>query len=193
MKAKAVETLLLVEPSKANPRNSEGSIIELKDGRLFLAYSRFTGGGADNAPAQIAARVADHDGKAWSDDRILVDKEGVENVMSVSLLRLTSGEILMLYLLKNSWEDCRPYLRRSTDEMQTLSDRTLAIHDKGYFVVNNDRLVQLSSGRRVIPAALHPCKDGTFKTWDHRGIALCYLSDDGGRTWRRCRSALEAP
>jgi len=193
MKAKAVETLLLVEPSKANPRNSEGSIIELKDGRLFLAYSRFTGGGADNAPAQIAARVADHDGKAWSDDRILVDKEGVENVMSVSLLRLTSGEILMLYLLKNSWEDCRPYLRRSTDEMQTLSDRTLAIHDKGYFVVNNDRLVQLSSGRLVIPAALHPCKDGTFKTWDHRGIALCYLSDDGGRTWRRSQSALEAP
>jgi hypothetical protein len=193
MKAKAVETLLLIEPSKENPRNSEGCIIGLKDGRLFLAYSRFTGGGADNAAAQIAARTADHDGRSWSEDRIIIDKEGVENVMSVSLLRLKSGEILLLYLVKNGWDDCRPYIRRSADEMQTVSERILAINDKGYFVVNNDRLVQLSSGRLIIPASLHNCTDGTYKTWSHRGAALCYLSDDDGRTWRRSKNAIEAP
>ena len=193
MKAKAVETLLLMEPSKENPRNSEGAMIELKDGRLSLGYSRFTGGGADNSAAQIALRIADHDGRGWSGDKLLIGQEGVENVMSLSLLRLQSGEILVLYLIKNGWDDCRPYVRVSSDEMETAGEKRLAVADKGYFVVNNDRLVQLASGRLIIPAALHNCTDGTVKTWDHRGVAMCYVSDDNGRTWRRSKGVLEAP
>jgi len=38
-----IRTLLVIEPSEKRPRNSEGSIIELGDGRLFLAYTRFSG------------------------------------------------------------------------------------------------------------------------------------------------------
>ncbi len=41
--------------SDKTPRNSEGSIIELSDGRLLLATTRFVGGARDNSAAHIAA------------------------------------------------------------------------------------------------------------------------------------------
>ena len=37
-------TLLVIEPTKEHPRNSEGDVIALKDGRLCLVYTRFSGG-----------------------------------------------------------------------------------------------------------------------------------------------------
>jgi len=187
------EPLLTLEPSKEAPRNSEGSLVELRDGRLYLAYSRFTSGGADNSKAQIAKRVSADGGKTWTDDEILVDTEGRENVMSVSLLRIDTGEVLLFYAVKNSWGDCKLYLRRSADEMRTLSDRVCATPSDGYHVVNNDRVVQLSTGRLIVPAALHPCADGTQQTWSARGISRCFLSDDRGRTWRKSRSELQMP
>ena len=45
----------LLPPSAHNPRNSEGSMVELADGRLFFAYTRFYGGDEDHSPATIAA------------------------------------------------------------------------------------------------------------------------------------------
>jgi len=191
--AEMVKTLLVIEPSPEFPRNSEGSIIQLKDGSLFLAYTRFTSGGHDNSAAYVSSRASKDGGESWSDDEMLVDNEGRENVMSVSTLRLPSDEILLLYLVKNGWNDCRGYLRRSADEMQTLGERVCVTEDMGYYVINNDRLVRLSSGRIVVPSSLHPNLGREFGTWSHRGIAMCYLSDDDGRTWRVSRSRLEAP
>ena len=167
--------------------------MRLKDGSLFLAYSRFVGGGADNSAAEIACRISKDNGETWTKDRILVGNEGRENVMSVSALRLPSEELLLFYAIKNGWGDCRLHVRRSGDEMQSLGERVCATPHEGYHVVNNDRVVALSSGRLVVPAALHPCPDGTRQTWDHRGIAMCFLSDDEGRTWRKSQSELEAP
>ena len=68
----AMESLLVIEPSKENPRNSEGDIIELKDGRLCLIYTRFTGGSSDHAAADLAMRISQNDGRSWSDDTIVV-------------------------------------------------------------------------------------------------------------------------
>jgi hypothetical protein len=87
------EILLVIEPSKGNPRNSEGDIIELKDGRLCLIYTRFTGGSGDHAAADLAMRISGDDSVSWSDDKVVVQRPGGLNVMSVSLLRLASGEI----------------------------------------------------------------------------------------------------
>ena len=193
MSGDSIRTLLVIEPSEERPRNSEGAIIELGDGRLFLAYTRFSGGGADNSTAQIVGRVSEDGGGSWSDDRLLVDTEGRENVMSVSFLRLDSGDILLFYAVKNSWNDCKLYVRRSKDEMETLSDRVCTVPHEGYHVINNDRVVQLSSGRLIVPAAYHPCPEGTRESWSSRGISMCFLSDDGGYTWRKSRSELVAP
>lgn len=187
------ETLLTIEPSPEFPRNSEGSIVELADGRLLLAYSRFTGGGADEATAHISARVSRDGGRTWSEDAVLQDCVGDLNVMSVSLLRLKSGEILFGYMVKNAWDDCRLYVRRSADEMNTLSEPVCATDEKIYHVINNDRVIQLRTGRLLVPAALHPCEDGTRETWSGRAKATCYYSDDEGETWQRAPETLAIP
>ena len=51
----AQETLLTIEPTPEQPRNSEGDIIELADGRLCLIYTRFRGGTSDHAHLLISA------------------------------------------------------------------------------------------------------------------------------------------
>ncbi|MFH1006689.1 MAG: sialidase family protein [Candidatus Latescibacterota bacterium] len=189
-----VRKVRLLPPSPANPRNSEGAFLPLSDGRLFFAYSHFYGGAHDNSTARIAGRFSYDRGETWTEDDVLVvDTEGSENVMSVSLLRLHSVAIALFYLLKNSWGDCKLYMRISEDEAQTWGDKRCAIPHEGYHVINNDRVVQLSSGRWVVPTAYHPCPDSTWESWSHRGISACALSDDEGRTWRMSRSWLEGP
>jgi len=182
-----------IDPSDGNPRNSEGAFALMEGGDVLLAYSRFLGGGADNSAAQISARSASAGEWEWTPDRILVDTEGRENVMSVSIIGLASNRILLFYLVKNGWGDCRPYFRETTDEFRTLEARREIASDPAYYVVNNDRAIVTASGRIIIPAALHPCPDGTRATWSHRGISLCFYSDDGGATWKRSRTELNAP
>ena len=183
------QTLLTIEPSKGNPRNSEGDIIELKDGRLCLIYTRFTGGGGDDAAADLAMRISPDRGQSWSDDKIVVRHVGGLNVMSVSLLRLNTSPIALFYLRKTSQEDCRPLMCVSTDEAQTWSEPTVCITDEvGYYVLNNDRSVQLHSGRLVLPVAWH---QGPGRKRDTAGVIMCYLSDDNGKTWRRSKDTFQ--
>ena len=182
-----VEKIRLLPPGPGNPRNSEGDFIRLKDGRVLFIYTRFTGGGSDHAVADLASRVSADGGRTWSDeDVIVVRPDGAGNVMSVSLLRLADGRIALFYLRKHSLTDCRPVLRISTDEAKTWSEPVTCIDTVGYYVLNNDRAVQLKSGRIVLPVARHNTPEqGVF---DRRGVISCYLSDDAGRTWRRSRT-----
>lgn len=182
-----VEKITLLPPGPGNPRNSEGDFIELADGRILFIYSHFTGGGSDHASAHLASRVSADGGRTWSDeDAPVVDNEGGFNVMSVSLLRLHDGRIALFYLVKNSLDDCRPWMRLSDDEAKTWTDPTPCIDEIGYHVLNNDRAVQLDDGRLVLPVALHRNTDGKF---DGRGEISCYLSDDIGQTWHRSQAS----
>lgn len=182
-----VEKITLLPPGPGNPRNSEGDFIELADGRLLFIYSHFTGGGSDHASAHLASRTSTDGGRTWSDeDSLVVDNEGGFNVMSVSLLRLHDGRIALFYLVKNSLDDCRPWMRISEDEAATWSDPTPCIDVPGYNVLNNDRAVQLDDGRLVLPVALHRNTEGRF---DARGEIRCYLSDDTGETWNRSQTS----
>ncbi|MFH1741898.1 MAG: sialidase family protein [bacterium] len=180
---------VLLPPGPGNPRNSEGDFIRLNDGRIMFIYTHFTGGGDDHAKAHLAARFSEDQGLSWTaEDIVVIPNEGDMNIMSVSLLRLSSGEIALFYLRKNSLSDCRPLMRISTDEAKTWSNPTVCITDEmGYYVVNNDRVVQLERGRLVIPASQHAQVDGKWI----EGVAMCYLSDDNGKTWRRSKSTLD--
>lgn len=181
-----------------NPRNSEGSFIKLTDGRILLAYTRYTGASwADAASADIVSVVSSDGGKTWKDDRILVKHTDL-NVMSVSLLRLKSGRIGMLYLEKSrvphngvEFIDCRPKFVFSEDEMETWSE---PVDVTGipplYMCVNNDRMIQLESGRLVIPAAIHPYKKNAALS---AGYAVFYLSDDDGLTWHESEQCCTMP
>jgi sialidase-1 len=187
----AIETVLKLPPAAGHPRNSEGDFVVLKDGRVLFVYSHFTGGGGDHDRAFLAGRTSSDGGQTWTDrDETIVEREGNWNVMSVSLLRLKSGAIGLFYLRKNSLTDCRPLLRISTDEAKTWSDPIECITDKiGYYVLNNDRAEQLSSGRLILPICHHANEGGKF---DGSGTILCYLSDDDGKTWRRSKTEGQA-
>ena len=182
---------LVLNPGEGNPRNSEGDFIQLNDGRILFVYTRFTGSASDHGAAFLAARVSTDAGETWSaEDTVILPNEGGMNVMSVSLLRLRAGEIALFYLRKNSTSDCRPMMRISKDEAATWSEPVLCIESVGYYVVNNDRVIQLDSGRLVIPAARHSLPGESFSG---RGQAMCHLSDDGGATWYPSQSILDAP
>ncbi len=186
------ETGLLLRPGEGNSRNSEGDFIELADGRLLFIYTHFTDGSGDHAPAFLAGRVSHDQGKTWSDqDEVIIQGEGAKNVMSVSLLRLQNGQIALFYLVKNSLQDCKPVIRWSADEAKTWSAPTKCIPDQeGYFVLNNDRVIQLADGRLVVPVALHNKSNWNEPDW--QGTVMCYLSDDYGQSWKKSHSELKA-
>ncbi len=183
-----IEIALKLSPQEGNPRNSEGDFIRLKDGRIMFIYTHFTSGGSDHSTAFLAARYSNDGGKTWTkEDRVIVKNEGGFNVMSVSLLRLKTGEIALFYIRKNSHSDCRPILRTSTNEGETWSEPTECVTDEVmYCVVNNDRIIQLNNGRILIPMAMH--KKTTDKKADWKGTLFCYYSDDNGKTWKRSQS-----
>ena len=188
--APGVHIGLELPPGPDNPRNSEGAFVALKDGRVMFAYSRYCGKSADDhAAAEIAARYSSDNGATWTDkDEIIVKNHGGMNVMSVSLLRLKSDEIALFYLLKNSTKDCRPVMRRSFDEGKTWSEPTMCITDEvGYYVLNNDRVIQLKDGRILFAVSRHSFNDGEF---DNQGVVMTYYSDDNGNTWKRGNSVL---
>ncbi len=184
---------LVLPPTQSNPRNSEGDFVTLKDGRLLFVYTHFTGGGGDHSSAYLAGRYSSDGGKSWdATDTRIVDNDAKQNIMSVSLLRLADGRIAMFYLRKNSLQDCRPIVRFSSDEAATWGEPQPIIPDQqiGYYVLNNDRVIQLSDGRLVVPVALHSTPASDKPDWT--GRVLCYLSDDVGETWRRSRTIMQA-
>ncbi len=176
-----VDKVVLLPPSAGNPRNSEGDFVELRDGRLMFVYTHFTGGASDHATARLAARFSSDGGKSWTTvDTPVLDNEAGQNVMSVSLLRLKTGELALFYLAKQSSEDCRPRVRYSTDEAKTWSEPVECVAGTGYYVLNNDRVVPLKNGELVFVTAKHAF-DG--KRFDGRGDIYFHRSADHGRTW----------
>ena len=173
---------LLHSEENGNPRNSEGSFIHLRDGRIAFLYTRYCGESShDHARADIAAVYSHDNGETWSEPKIVFKGPSDGNLMSVSLLRLHSGRILLLYLKKQILPDgktvlCRPHVRFSDDECATWSEERFALDVHGYFVVNNDRLIQLKNGCILFPVAFH-----NFVNFN--GIFFAVTSDDDGESW----------
>jgi len=165
------------------PRHTEGSLIDLDDGSLLCAMTSFSANTSDFAKAQIVGRTSTDGGRTWGEPRVLQENTGGLNVMSVTLRRLKPpaepGTIAMYFLQKNAYDDLRLYVRFSNDEARTFGEPVLVTSDSGYHVVNNDRVTQLSTGRLVVPAA----STADVEKENHF-ICHCYVSDDGGQTWR---------
>lgn len=181
------------QATEQNPRYTEGSVLVLRDGRLLYAATEFEGSGSDFARARIIGVTSDDHGRTWSPPRVLQENVGGQNVMSVTLRRLSKdalfdGPIGMFYLVKNNYDDLQVHLRISNDEGATFGDPIRVTADPGYHVLNNDRVTRLSSGRLIVPVASTP---------DVRGASqfqsVCYLSDDAGLTWRRGKGSVSYP
>ncbi|MDH3346720.1 MAG: glycoside hydrolase [Desulfobulbaceae bacterium] len=182
-----------------NPRNSEGAFLTLDNGQIMFAYSRYRGNNwSDHGKADIAARYSSDNGDTWTKrSRILIPNEGQWNVMSVSLLAMQNGKIALFYLRKNNLLDCRLWMRTSKNRGMSWSKPTLCTPAPGYFVVNNDRVIELQYGRLLVPAAYHRVKVQTSEPpelgLDGRGVTLFYYSDDGGHTWREALDWIVLP
>lgn len=204
-----------LRPQAGNPRNSEGAFLELRDGTVIFIYSRFKGTDPqDDAPSDLYIIRSTDGGQSFPGEPELVldcSKENGVNVMSVSLLQMLDNSVGLFYLVKETAALVRLYLRRSSDGGKTWSERVLCTPQQGCFVVNNDRVVRLASGRLIAPAAVHrkgylvhPDENGPG-FMDSRGEAVFFLSDDDGRTWNisstkcsmpygaNCRSGLQEP
>ena len=187
--------VLFLSTGEKNPRNGEGSLLRLKDGRILYAYTQYYGDSwQDHATARVAACYSSDEGETWYDGGILIEKDpDALNIMSVSLMRMQNGDLGLLYLRKSMKGDdllCMPYLVRSADEGKTFGEPVPCMTEDGYYVVNNDRLIRLKNGRLLIPAAYHG-KSG------NRGLLPGSLrvccSDDDGQSWTMSPEAVYSP
>jgi hypothetical protein len=188
------EVVLQLDPTPTNSRNSEGSFVTLKDGRILFAYTKYNADHEDHGSAIVCGRYSSDNGKTWTtEDRTIIGNEGQLNVMSVSFLRLADGRIALFNLRKDNGPygiTCVPYVRFSTDEAKTFSE-PIRITNDGYFVLNNDRVIQTRTGRLIAPVALHRARGGWTPgknsypdlSWSSAATIIFYLSDDGGAHW----------
>ncbi len=210
---KEVEMLLI--PHRDAPdgpfRASEGSALELADGRILYVYSHFTHGGHDHDVADIRGVVSkDREGTQWTDPFIIQKNDARITTMIASLVRLgtqsmtalkaiqdgtgtqdylegTPGGAIGLVYLKAQGQ-CRDqvFFRLSRDEGASWS-KEVPIHAvPGYknLSPNNDAAIVLTSGRIIVPVAVAM---GLFSG------SFMYYSDDEGLTWQRSVSEVVVP
>lgn len=194
-------------PSEHNRRNSEGDFITLNDGRILFIYTRYGENSSDGGAADLYGSISADNGESFSEPFPVFSRERVnaDNVMSVTLRRMANGDIGLFFLKKEKPIQCRLYLARSSDEGKSFGEPVACIPHKGYFVVNNDRVTRLESGRLIAPAAytnvlFDDDMNGTFGI----GTAYFYASDDDGISWRKlgecqppqasvCKTGLQEP
>lgn len=183
-------SLLVYPATDEHPRYTEGSIVRLADGSLLYGVTQFIGKGSDFSTAQIVARRSTDGGRHWGPPRVLQESTGKMNVMSLTLRRLEqpqSDAVAMFYLQKNDFDDLRVMLRVSSDETETFGPPRRVTAEPGYHVMNNDRVVRLSSGRLLVPVASTP----DVRRVNHF-VSRCWISDDAGATWRMGKGAVDA-
>ena len=189
-------------PTAENNRNSEGAFIDLKDGGILFAYSRYGNqGDSDGAAADIYGMLSSDNGESFGDPFLMFTHQDVQadNVMSVSFLPMTNGDIGLFCLHKNDADQCRLYLSRSAGDVKTWSTPILCTPEEGYYVVNNDRIIRTSTGRLLAPAAYHPATTRINENGKKElagiapGILIIYASDDDGLTWYRIAEDMTIP
>ncbi len=176
---------------EGNPRNGEGSLIRLKDGRIMFAYTEYCSATYhDDATARLAVTYSSDEGETWTSPLPLIEKDdGALNYMSPSLIRLNGGDLGIVYLRKERHPDdrvsCMPTFARSSDEGAAFSKGVTLPIPLGYYCAVNDSVIRQKNGRILVPMS------GTSfagdPTEDEKGrpytcIRIAY-SDDDGASW----------
>jgi sialidase-1 len=192
------EIVMVAEAKDPIVRNSEASMVELKDGRLFMVWQEFEKGGGDSDffPGHLAAMTSRDGGRTWNAHRVLVQNEpGDTNVFSPSLLRLPDGAILFCFMRYHSLAKARnisppasAFAWVSRDECKTFTPLATLWAEKPITLCNST-LRRLSSGRIVLPIN----RERSMKGQPDHYEAGTIFSDDGGRTWTECANWVDAP
>ncbi|MBM3459137.1 MAG: exo-alpha-sialidase, partial [Armatimonadetes bacterium] len=167
-------------------RNSEGSILERKDGSLLMIYQEFEQGAGDSDffPGRLVARESRDGGRTWLGRRVVVEREaGDINVFSPSLLRLPNGEILFCFMRYHPAEAGRlppasAFAWLSRDDGATFTPLATLWKNRS-ITLCSATLRRTSRGRILLPINRDSSRPGER---DHWQAGLCW-SDDNGRTW----------
>lgn len=174
-------------------RGMPGTLLELKDGRIVLAYTRMLPDG--NADGSVAAKYSSDQGKTWGEEFVLTSApkpQGSGRYCHPSLLRLQNGNILLSYIYGSPAQFPalfgHNYYRLSTDEAQTWGDQLIVTPHPGYNIIHNDKFIQLSTGRILAPVEY----EVSFTSGDHGGyVSYTVYSDDGGYSWWESKNMVE--
>jgi sialidase-1 len=79
-----------------------------------------------------------------------------------------------------------PVISFSKDDGKSWTPARTIGEPEGVWYVMNDRMIQMRSGRLVVPVSHMPKGLGTYE--GDRNLGLCFFSDDGGETWQRSRA-----
>ena len=188
--------VLFLETGPGNPRNGEGSFLRRKDGSIFFGYTEYTGSSwHDHASARLSFLISHDEGETWGEKGILLEKpEACKNIMSLSLLRMANGDMGAFYIRKNLDGTVGLWLIRSGDEGESWSEPYSCMgpfQDSDYYVLNNDRVVRLKSGRILFSTCRHTIfTDSETLT---PGVVCFFCSDDDGFTWQKTETEFAMP
>jgi hypothetical protein len=165
-------------------RASQGDVVQLADGTLLAAWTRFEGSG-DHDPAGLLSRRSTDGGRTWSPAGPLFATRRSRHQYNPSFLR-QAHSLAVFFVQKRyfgSWIFADIYLAESTDEGQTWGPpRKISGDANEYRVVNNARVVRLASGRILVPVAR--VFDGAGSP-ERSYTSFVLYSDDDGATWAR--------
>ena len=210
--AKEVEMLMIPLSHKPDGpfRASEGSAIELTDGRILYAYSHLTHGCHDHDVADIRGIVSKNtEGTEWGEPFIIKKNDSRLTTMIASLVRLGKESMtalksiqgkathdyfegteggglgLVYHKTEGHYRDAE-YFRLSRDDGESWSE-DVRINEVGNYAAynpNNDSVIVLRNGRIIVPVAAG------------MGSANCgfvFYSDDEGVSWRRSNGEVDVP
>ncbi|WP_417375378.1 sialidase family protein [Gimesia maris] len=185
------ESRLLIKATKELPRHGEGALLTLDNGRLLVVYTQWYGAtGNDHDPARLVEIHSDDGGKTWSEPQTVQENIGKMNVMSASLVKTTSGKILLTYIRIDSNRFANLWFKESTDEGNTWSEpKQLSHGKKGLIFTVNSAAIRLKSGRILLAAF------GSPSAWqkDEHFVSFSFYTDDEGKTWHRSANEVDCP
>lgn len=195
---------ILVPATDQHPRNMGADLVELADGSLFLAYSRWLGGADDYDASQICGLLSDDDGDTWSPAfDVAVPGSGSEAIRMPCLVRLASGDLACFARIRTSVADtwvgkilCRDEARLAQGATAWTQPERISPPAPGRHVLLNNRGLRLGSGEYAGRILLPIASPWPWDEEDRRGSDIrswCLYSDDDGHRWQTSDSMLAGP
>jgi len=189
-----------IEGRTGNPRSGEGSLVRLKNGDILNMYSEFYGGDdwSDHGVSRISGFLSHDEGETWSESFPIFEvSEGYSDLMCACTLRLSDGDLAALYLARITNSRCsQMFFARSKDEgrtWETVPTMSGADLTEYYHVLENDRLVELKSGRLLFPTSVVSADRPHDDPLGDESFLTVHYSDDGGKSWTNVHADLKIP
>ncbi len=137
-------------------------------------------------PVPMLYRSSDG-GRTWPEQgrmRMAWPLTGMISDGGITFLRLQDGRLAMLAHrhVQGQHGGGLPAISFSADDGATWSPARTIGGPEGVWYVMNDRMIQMASGRLVVPVSCMPKGMGVYE--GDCNIGLAFFSDNGGETWR---------